>query len=335
MVAQATRGDLFRIVSNSDFAFQRLSAELSGYYLLGFEAEAGDRDGKPHAISVNVRRRGVTVRSRRQFVAGPAKAATAESRIVAALRDPLPATDIPLLLTTYSFLDRDEKLQLLIAAEIDQSINPDSRMSVGYAVVGFDGRLVASQMDTLSPDASANGGQPGRYFSVVRVDPDRYTVKLVAVDDAERRGSVERVADARLNGEGPIRTTDLVLADGRLRPGEPPLAPAVRGEIGSGTLHGYLEILADTRDSLDRASITLEIARSGEGDALVRLPVPLESAPGIARGRIGSVNVDVSQLPVGDYVARAEVALGLDRIGQVSRRFRIVRALASSSAGLR
>ena len=46
-LAQATRGDVFRIISNSDFAFQRLALELSGYYLLGFEPSPGDRNGRP------------------------------------------------------------------------------------------------------------------------------------------------------------------------------------------------------------------------------------------------------------------------------------------------
>ena len=67
LLAQATRGDVFRVMSNSDFAFQRLSLELSGYYLLGFEPEAGDRNGRPHDIQVDVGANGVTVRSRRQF----------------------------------------------------------------------------------------------------------------------------------------------------------------------------------------------------------------------------------------------------------------------------
>src|SRR6201988_3932105 len=57
-IAEATRGDVFRVVSNSDFAFERLARELSGYYLLGFEPEDRDRGGRPHTIDVMVKRRG-------------------------------------------------------------------------------------------------------------------------------------------------------------------------------------------------------------------------------------------------------------------------------------
>ena len=48
--------------------FARLALELSGYYLLGFEPESGDRDGKPHRIKVTVPgRSAVDIRARSQF----------------------------------------------------------------------------------------------------------------------------------------------------------------------------------------------------------------------------------------------------------------------------
>ena len=67
------------------------------------------------------------MRSRRQFtidVDVPTR--TAEREIVAGLRDPLPAAEIPITLTAYSFRDpHHEKLRLLIAADIDRSVNPE------------------------------------------------------------------------------------------------------------------------------------------------------------------------------------------------------------------
>lgn len=69
LAAQA-RGEVFRIFGDADFAFQRLRRELSGYYLLSFEPEAGDRDGTPHKIKIDVRRPNVEIRSRREFSVG-------------------------------------------------------------------------------------------------------------------------------------------------------------------------------------------------------------------------------------------------------------------------
>jgi len=323
MLAQATGGDLFRIISSSDFAFRRLSAELSGYYLLGFEPDARDRDGRPHDISVRVQRRGVTVRSRRQFTIPIATARTPETEIVATLRDPLPAGEIPIRFTTYSFREpHGERVRLVLAAEIDRSINAEGRLSVGYAVVGFDGRLAASQMDGELPASPPDQGGTQRYFSHATVDPGKYTVKLAVVDDAGRRGSVERVAAARLVEAGPIRATELLIGEGPDPGWALPLAPAVTGEITGASLHGYIELFA-AGVPLAEASVTLEIAASEASAALERVPMQLGTPPDDNDCRVGSARVDLARLPPGDYVARAVIAVGLDAVGQVTRPFTI------------
>jgi VWFA-related protein len=328
MVAHATRGDLFRIMSNSDFAFQRLALELSGYYLLGFEPEERDRGGRPHTITVGVHRSGVTVRSRRQFaIGGAAAAATPESQIVATLRDPLPATEIPIKLAAYSFRDPNhEKLRLLVAAEIDRSINPDGRMSAGFVVVDFNGKLIASQMDESLQKTGARDGLSQRYFSTVLADPGKHTIKFVVVDDARRRGSVELLADARLTVAGPLRVTDLLIVDGTGGVEASPLAPVVSGEIRGKTLHGYLELFGDSVATLNDASVTLEIAKTDSSPALARVPVQLGTTKESVRCRIAAARVDLAEFPPGDYVARAVIAIGLDAVGQVTRPFRIERA---------
>lgn len=322
-LARATRGDVFRLMSNSDFAFQRLESELSGYYLLGFEPEAGDRNGQPHDIAVVVRRGGVTVRSRRQFTIDPAVTRTAESEIVAALRDPLPAADLPIKLAAYTFRDPNhEKLRLLVAAEIDRSISPDSQLSAGYVVVDFDGRHVASQMDTPVPAASRREGSTQRYFSTVLADPGKYTIKFAAVDDT-RRGSVELKVDAELTRAGAVRATHLLLADGVGKAGELPLAPAVSGAVVGSTLHGYLEIFADDAAVLESSSVTLEIAPSEIAPAITRIPMVLATPKETTRCRVAAAKANVAQLPPGSYVARAVIAIGLDEVGHVSRPFTI------------
>jgi VWFA-related protein len=325
-IAQATRGDVFRVMSNSEFAFERLSNELSGYYLLGFEADPGDRNGRPHTINISVRRKDVIVRSRRQFTIEAAPQKTAEREIVAALRDPLPAADIPVKISTYSFRDpHHEKLRLLIAAEIDRSINPDGQMSAGYVVVDFNGKLVASQMDTPLPATALRVGRTDRYFSTVLADAGKYTVKFVVVDDAWRRGGVELLVDARLTPAGPIRATDLLLVDGAAISGRPSLAPAVSGELTGDWLNGYLELFADSPETLEQASVTLEIAESDASPVLVRVPVALAVPKETTRARVASARVNIRQFPPGDYVARAVIAVGLDAVGQVNRSFTIPR----------
>jgi VWFA-related protein len=327
MVAHATRGDVFRVMSNSDFAFQRLALELSGYYLLGFEPEERDRGGRPHTIGVAVHRRGVTVRSRRQFsIEGTSATVTPASQIVATLRDPLPATEIPVKLAAYSFRDPNhEKLRLLVAAEIDRSINPGGQMSAGFVVVDFDGKLIASQMDASLKGTPASDGLSQRYFSTVLADPGKYTIKFAVVDDARRRGSVELLADARLTSAGPLRVTDLLIVDGTGGAEASPLAPVVSGDIRGKTLHGYLELFAESAETLNDASVTLEIARTDSSPALERVPVQLGTTKESVRCRIAAARINLANFPPGAYVARAVIAIGLDAVGQVTRPFTIER----------
>jgi VWFA-related protein len=124
-IAGAARGTMLNIVGTGDAAFERLERETSGYYLLAMERIESDQDGKPHKIGVAVARKGLTVRARREF--GPLRAPGAErpvkpeEEVAAMLGSPLPATDLPLRVATYTVRDAQKsKLRVIIAADIDQ-----------------------------------------------------------------------------------------------------------------------------------------------------------------------------------------------------------------------
>lgn len=68
-IAGAAGGAVIRVHGTSPApAFDRVLKETSGYYLIGVEGAAEDRDGRAHAISVKVKRRGALVRSRSHLV---------------------------------------------------------------------------------------------------------------------------------------------------------------------------------------------------------------------------------------------------------------------------
>lgn len=125
-------GLTFNVVGSGSYFFDRLSLEMSAYYLIAFEPEPGDRDGKPHKITVKVTRPGLTVRARPEFVV-PVASATPPSdddTIKALLRNPLLAGDIPIAVTTQSFKDpQSEKIKLIVAASIGrpQEVSPPGR----------------------------------------------------------------------------------------------------------------------------------------------------------------------------------------------------------------
>jgi tetratricopeptide (TPR) repeat protein len=74
ILAGMARGVTFDVVAAGEGTFERLSREMTGYYILAFEADPTERDGKPHRLTVDLKRPGLEIRSRREFIARPPSA---------------------------------------------------------------------------------------------------------------------------------------------------------------------------------------------------------------------------------------------------------------------
>ncbi len=329
MIAGLARGTVFRVINRADSAFDRLALELSGYYLLSFEPAPGDRDGKSHRIRIDVpRRKGVEVRSRREFAVNAVKTQTDEELLADTLRSPLLASEIGLKVATYTFREPDSpKLRIVVASEIDRSLNPGRRVAVGYVLVDARGDLVASQVepDVTTPVAD---NRTQKYFGATSADPGVYTLKMAVVDDSGKRGSVERTFRAQLTAAGQIRVTDLLIADVGAS-GTKGLTPAVTADFTGDILQGYVELYSEAAGQLSAATAVIEIAEHEQGRALDSADVRFQDAADSATRRVAEASVPIALLPPGNYVARAVVSSAGRRIAQVTRPFRIVRAAPS------
>ena len=67
LLADLTGGTFYRRVVTGAMVFDRLERELSAQYVLTFDVQASDRDGKRHKIDVKVNRKSVDVRFRQEF----------------------------------------------------------------------------------------------------------------------------------------------------------------------------------------------------------------------------------------------------------------------------
>ena len=326
LAAQA-RGEVFRIFGDADFAFQRLGRELSGYYLLSFTPEPGDRDGTPHKIKIDVRRSNLEIRSRREFSVGPPVALTTDDQLRQTLRTPILAGDIPLKLTTYTFQDPGSpRLKILLAVEIDRSQNPQENVSLGYVMLDDMGQPGAGRLEktVATPIDSLRRVQQWAGAAVAR--PGTYTVKVAVVDDSGRRGSVERTINARLNGFGQLHATDLLLADNTPQnAGDAP--PPVAANLTGDELYTYLELHSEAAEQLTNATVVIEIAHSEAGGAIASAPARLQAAESAGgRRRIVEAGLPIGLLPQGEYVARAVISVSGRKVGQVIRPFRMSRA---------
>jgi TolA-binding protein len=329
------RGDVFRIVSNADFAFRRLALELSGYYLVGFEPEPGDRDAKPHKIKVDVRKKDVAIRARREFsVAATSPSPTTDTLVLDTLRSPLLASDIRLELTTYTFQDPEsQKVKVILSADLDRSVNAGQRISLGYILVDDKGKVTASQIEKALTTPVHPETKRQTYVGAALTTPGVYTLKLAAVDEDGRRGSVERTFTAQLNAFGGLQITDLLIADdSKTMPGSAGLIPSVDAKFTGDEVHGYVELFSDSAATLRDATVTIEVAESDSSKALDAVTAQFQGVEGGDRRRVAEAAVPIAQLGAGHYVLRAAVAVNGQKVGQVLRPFEIARPAKTAAA---
>lgn len=316
-LAGASRGGLFRVFGNGTAAFDRLKRELSGYYLLSFEPQGSDRNGRPHRIRVEVPRKGTTVRSRHEFVSEPTSTRNTASRarLTRLLRTPLIATELPLRLTTYTFQEGDgAKLRVVVSLEIDpQASKRVSDVTVGFGVIDGKGKVMTSASDR------ARGAE---YSGAIVLDPGRYTLKLAAIDADGRRGSLEHKFTASLIAAGDLQTGDLMLAHPSNRKGLP-ARPAVDLAPGDRIL-SYMEVYSATSERLKTAQVQMEVAASEDGEPLVSSPAELSAAGG--RRRVAQALMPVRLLPPGAYVMRAILSDSGRTVARLTRPFHINRS---------
>ena len=314
LLSTQTGGRLIRLSGKTDATFQRLSREFSGYYVLGVETDPGDRDGEPHQIRVDVRRRGTTVRARRQFqvasdAPGTRTAKTEEEMLVQALHAPFPIRDLPLRLATYAYHDSEtSSAKVVLAVEVEQTEEGSSEIGIALAVFDREGEVVADSIErtTLAP----TGGGSSRVLTYVRgflVEPGTYTLRLAAIDGGGRLGSIEHEVQAwQMSGER-LAIGDLIVNDAPASPGEG-IQPGVDVRLDTGRLAAYLELYADDPEAFARAEVAIEIAEDESGPALTTGAASLRDMTD-PHDRAAVAILPVGELPADQYLARAVVSL--------------------------
>lgn len=303
LLTSASRGALFNIIGTGAPVFQRIESELSGYYLLGVESSPADRDGKTHSVRIDVSRKGLTVRSRRALV-NPLDDGTVKSareQVTAAIGTPLPISALPLRVTTFSLQGPEQdKVQLLIHADVGTDYASPRNATVGYTIVDADGRMVDGQLGEARLPPVMNGVPSALQFTGgASVPPGQYTLKL-AVNEGDRIGTVEHEFTAGVAPVGSLTVSDL-MAGGPLNGADDLLQPTVSYTVMFGTVQGYVEAYGEGATDV---TATFELAPSDDAEALVSQPVQMRAAGGGTRAIFSQV-LPVRQLPPGKYVLRA------------------------------
>jgi Flp pilus assembly protein TadD len=323
-LAGLSRGSLFRIIGSGDNAFDRLSSELSAYYLLGVEQGPGDRDGKRHRIDVEVKRRNVTLRSRRAFVLSTAAVAkkTPQDRLVDALRTPFGMSELPMRITSFSYQDpSSSKVRVVLSAEIGQAGARPAEYTVGFVMIDREGRVAASASDKRRLEPGDGREAPLGYIAGALVEPGVYSARFAAVDAEGRRGSVVRQVNAwKMAGEE-FAVGDLIVGD--LPKANEQLRPQVEPRVHEGNVTTYVELYAKAPATFDATTVSVEIADEEDGPALIAAPAQLAQPAGASQTttRMAQAVVPARMLPPGRYVARVNIARDGKPAGVLMRPF--------------
>ena len=318
LIADYTGGAVHRVINNPEHAFEQLRRELSGYYLLGVEPLEGDLDGEEREIDVSVSRRGARLRARREVVhwSGPDdRGASAGERLERLLMSPVAAADLPLRVATYAYQEGD-RVRVIVASDVERD-PAGPAVSVGYRLIGPDGRTVASR-----------GAQPEgtTQYTTFFVDPGRYTLKLAGVEEGGREGSLAHRFDVLPMSDLPFALADLMLT-GEQADAEGAPRPLVEARLTGGRLRTYLELYADEPEGLEGLRFRIDVARTPDGPPLVSETNDLTPEDGSTLGAVSTV-MRVDALPPGSYVARAVVTRRGEELGRRWRSFEIARTPA-------
>jgi VWFA-related protein len=318
-LAGSARGGHFRLVGADPYPFRKIVRELSGHYLVAFEAADRDRDGKVHRISVNVRAKGVTVRARPAFqIPAGSTAPALDTELVRVLRNPRLSTELPVRIAAYAFRDAaPDKLHLLLAAETEAG-GAGQEAAAGFVLIDSRGVIAAS---------GAGLAEAGKYVQSATVTPGRYTLKAAAISKSGRQGSVERQLDVKLDGRGPVKISELMLAETNAGPSGAlqPLVVRAAGEL----IVAYVEVYADDKWSADGAGGLVELTR--------------EEAPGephsiaagfkkLAPGRFSvSADIPLKDLEPGTYAVKLTLRLPGQEPQYLTRRVVIGNSITPNS----
>ena len=326
MVAGRARGEMFSVPASAAPALARIASETSGYYLLGVEAEPEDRNGKAHQVRVELAssQRGLTLRSRRVFqfnrAAGPG--APDEDRLGALMTTPAAVGEVPLSASVYTLGEpAGGKRQVLIAAEIDKQASEAATVAVGYTIVDASGRerAKAGERLILQPVDPARPS-PLRFVRAASLEAGEHTLKLGVIMPDGRRGSIEHLFTMRPAAAGRLQVGDLFVLpapDG----GSLDLRADVLPRVATRRLAIYCEVYGPDPSAFEEADITIEIATTADGPAVMR--GKLRAGGTEPTRRIVQAAMSAAALSPGDYVARLVVIDRDGATGQVLRAFRV------------
>lgn len=350
----------FAVVNQNDMAtaFERVVADNSAYYLLGYYSSNERRDGRFRKIEVKVTRPGLTVRSRKGYVAARGRSEVKDDgrtapELRAALTSPLPTSALPLALAAAVFKGGAGKgavvLSTLIAARDLDLVEKDglfnNQLEIVVTAANYGGKTFPGDRATLTlamkPDSVQRLRAGGfRILNSIDLPPGRYQLRVAAREsNTKRAGSVVYDLDVPDFTKDKLALSGLALTSATsglvptARPKDP-LAKMLPGPMT--TWRDFVQgdeiaLFAELYDNIKQAhKVDIETSLRSEGGQAVFETKEERDSSELAGGPGGygfTARIPLKEVPPGLYVLRVT---GKARIGdqeQVTRET-VVRVLA-------
>jgi len=311
---------------HADEAFDAVANQSQDYYLIGFTpgaSTAGQRDAY-HPVTVRVTRRGAHASTRTGFtLTDDALRLGRHQAIERALAAPFPQQALPVQYTTYVMRGSSAGMQrviLSLAAELPLASAHAQPADVTFVVrAAADGHLAATGHDLL-PLPTSHGRQEttgtGTYHVQFELPAGDYLMRAVVREPGGLVGSADRRFTVRAL-DGPALTSgDLILSGTR---GELPVRPTAYSGDG---LSGVVELYARTAEQIGSARVAVDLVPIGEGEPVASGSSELEPIRTAANGSVSReahIDVPLTGIAAGAYVARARVMVGGDTAAEVVR----------------
>ena len=335
----------FAVVNRNDMAtaFERVVADNSAYYLLGYYSSNEKRDGRFRKIEVKVTRPGLSVRSRKGYVAARGRAEAKDDgrtapELRAALASPLPTSALPLALAAAVFKGGDGKgavvISTLMAARDLELVEKDGTFNNNLEVVvtaaNYAGKSFPGDRATLTlalkPDSVQRLRAGGfRILNAIDLPPGRYQLRVAAREgNTKRAGSVTYDLDVPDFSKEKLSISGLALtsATSGLIPTARPKDPLAKMLPGPMTTYrdfvqgDELALFAEIYDNTKQPhKVDIEASLRAEGGQAVFQTREERDSSELAGGPGGygfMTRVPLKDVPPGLYVLRVS---GKTRIG--------------------
>jgi VWFA-related protein len=336
-IAEDTGGDAIVNTNNFSGGYGRIVEQNSTYYVLGYYPAMEHDDGRFHDIKVRVKQKGLTVRSRKGYVAPTAQSRATAPRApvpegltpesIEGLRRVVPLGDMGLEMFLAPFRSADGKGSVLLGARLrgaDLELDAEDRIEVSHLAIDSIGTIRPGMRRTftlnLRPDTRHQVEALGfRYFDRLDLPPGRHEVRLVVHQPAGSTGSVVAHVDVPDFGKTPLTMSGLVLASlndvtHRTLVGDDIALralmtdPTVSRRFTSDDVLTIWAEAYDSRKALDaQLRLSTRITPESGGDTLMARERLLTAAAGEDRQRfVHQDRITLSGLPSGSYVLTVE-----------------------------